>query len=116
MNEQPIEHVEYHEHHSEHPTARKYVGIAVLLAIVTAIEVAIVYFDMPAWMLVAVLVVLALVKFAYVARWFMHLKFDERVFRMLFFTGLLTALAVFSIVLVLFFAGGDGPAPLVTDG
>ncbi|MFP5297880.1 MAG: hypothetical protein ACLGHL_02705, partial [Actinomycetota bacterium] len=60
--------------------------------------------------------VFAVIKFSYVARWFMHLKFDERVFRMLFVTGLLTALAVFAIVLTLFFAGGDGPAPLVTNG
>lgn len=116
MTHEPIQHVEFHEHHAEHPSARKYVGIAVLLGIVTAIEVAIYYFNLPDWALVAGLMVFAVIKFSYVARWFMHLKFDERVFRMLFVTGLLTALAVFAIVLTLFFAGGDGPAPLVTNG
>jgi hypothetical protein len=49
-------------------------------------------------------------KFALVALWFMHLKFDSRLFRRLFVAGLLIALAVFAIVLGTFFARG-GAAP-----
>jgi cytochrome c oxidase subunit 4 len=117
MTHEPIEHVEYHEHHQAHPSPRAYVWVAILLAIVTSAEVAIYYLDLPNWVLVAGLAVFALIKFAYVARWFMHLKFDERVFRMLFFTGLVFALVLFTIVLSLFFLVGDGgPAPLVTRG
>ncbi len=116
MSHQPIEHVEYEEHHAEHPSPRVYVGIFILLSIVTAVEVAIYYLNMPDWMLVAGLMVFAVIKFFYVARYFMHLKFDERVFRMLFITGIVTALFVFSIVLAwFFFAGEGGPAPLVNQ-
>jgi cytochrome c oxidase subunit IV len=114
---EPVQHVEYHDHHAEHPTPRAYVWVAILLAVVTAIEVAIYYFNLPDWALIAGLMVFALVKFLFVARWFMHLKFDERVFRMLFITGIITALFVFSIVLSIFFLAGDGgPAPLVNGG
>lgn len=115
MTHEPIEHVEFHEHHSAHPSPRAYGWVAIILFIITAIEVAIYYFEMPAWVLVAALMVFALIKFSYVARWFMHLKFDERVFKMLFVTGLITALTVFAIVLTLFLARG-GPSPLVNGG
>jgi cytochrome c oxidase subunit 4 len=116
MTGEPIQHVEYHEHHADHPTPRAYMWVAIFLAIVTAVEVAIYYFNLPDWVLVAGLMVFALVKFSFVARWFMHLKFDERVFRMLFVAGLITALAVFAVVLLWFFVAGDGPAPLVNKG
>lgn len=113
---QPIEHVQHDEHHADHPSPRKYVWIAVFLAIVTAIEVAIYYFEMPTWVLVSSLLIFAVIKFAYVARWFMHLKFDQRMFKLLFFTGLLTALSVFAVMLSIFFFANEGPAPLVNNG
>lgn len=98
-----------------HPGPRKYVFIGIVLFIVTAIEVAIFYIDVPNSVLVTSLLILSLIKFGLVVAWFMHLRFDSRLFRYLFLTGLITALAVFAVVLVVF-AGNDGPAPLITGG
>ena len=100
---------------SHHPQPRQYVFIGVVLAIVTAMEVAIYYFDMAAGLLVAMLLIFALIKFVLVGSWFMHLKFDSRVFRMLFITGIATALVIFTVMLVIFTTQG-GPAPEVTNG
>ncbi len=93
-----------------HPGPRKYVGVAVILAIVTAIEVAIYYIPALFDVIVPLLLAFALIKFIMVALFFMHLKFDSRVFRRFFVIGILLALAIFGIVLWIFFALG-GPAP-----
>jgi cytochrome c oxidase subunit 4 len=100
---------------ASHPSPRKYVFIGVVLFIVTAIEVAIFYIDVASAVLVTSLLILSVIKFALVVAWFMHLRFDSRLFRYLFLAGLITALAVFAIVLVVF-VGNDGPAPLITGG
>ena len=97
-----------------HPSPRKYVWVAVILAIVTAIEVAIYYIDSIASrhsLLITSLLVFALIKFVMVGAYFMHLKFDSPVFRRFFITGLILAMAVFAVVLVFFFThGGAAPA------
>ena len=46
-----------------------------------------------------------------VVGYFMHLKFDSKLFRYLFVTGLGFALVVFTIVLVIFFGAEGGPSP-----
>ena len=101
---------------SHHPTPRVYVMVAVILAIVTAVEVAAYYVTSitkhPA-LFITTLLVLALFKFTMVARYFMHLKFDSPVFRRLFITGIVLALIVFGIVLAFFFTHG-GAAPATT--
>ena len=95
---------------SHHPTPRKYVWIAVILAIVTAAEVAIYYIPALEDVLVPLLIVFATVKFIMVALYFMHLKFDSKMFRRFFVTGIVLAFVVFTIVLLTFFlrpeAGG----------
>ncbi|MGH8992448.1 MAG: cytochrome C oxidase subunit IV family protein [Acidimicrobiia bacterium] len=88
-----------HDAHA-HPTPLKYVGIAAILAFVTAVEVGLYYLDMPDKVLVAMLLGLAFIKFAMVAAYFMHLKFDGRLLRRLFVTGILLALGVYTIALL----------------
>jgi hypothetical protein len=44
----------------------------------------------------------------------MHLRFDSRLFRRLFITGIVLAMAIFAIVLT-FFATHGGPAPGVSS-
>ena len=98
-----------------HPGPRKYVGVAVILAIITLGEVAIYYVESLSGILVPLLIAFAFVKFLLVVSWFMHLRFDSRVFRRLFVTGLVLALAVFAVVLAtFFFASLNGPTPTVT--
>ncbi len=108
----PIETGEKHEL-EHHPGPRQYVAVAIILAIVTAIEVAIYYITVLGDLLVPLLLGFSFMKFALVVLWFMHLKFDSRLFRRLFVAGLLIALAVFAIVLSTFFARG-GAAPGVS--
>jgi caa(3)-type oxidase subunit IV len=97
-----------------HPTPRDYVKIGVALALVTALEVLTYYFSpnqaflgvrMPASVMVPVLLILAVIKFALVVLWFMHLKFDSRLYMRLFVAGLVLALAVFSVAFAFAFGG-----------
>ena len=86
-----------------HPGPREYVVVALVLAVLTAIEVALYYLDfIPQPVVVTTLMVLMVLKFAIVALWFMHLRFDSRIFRRLFITGIILALSVFVIVLLTF--------------
>jgi cytochrome c oxidase subunit 4 len=84
-----------------------------VLSIITAVEIAASYIEMPDGVLVTSLLVMAVVKFFLVASWFMHLKFDHPLFKRLFLTGIITSLLVFGVVLWIFLSRG-GPSPVIT--
>ncbi|MDQ4024654.1 MAG: cytochrome C oxidase subunit IV family protein [Actinomycetota bacterium] len=96
-----------------HPGPRKYVTVAIILAIVTALEVGVYYIEAIEGILVPILLAMAVVKFIMVALYFMHLKFDSRVFRRFFLIGIVLALVIFGIVLWMFFTAMNGPAPAI---
>ena len=80
-----------------------YMKVAAILAIVTFIEWAI--FFAPESMdsiKLTVFSVLSVMKFALVVMFYMHLKFDERLFSMFFVGGLTLASGVIIALLVLF--------------
>ena len=85
-----------------HPNDRKYVKIAIILAVLTAIEVAVYYLDTSDHLLIAMLMPLMIAKFAIVAGYFMHLKFDSPLFTKLFVAGLAFAVGVYTIMLFTF--------------
>lgn len=92
-----------------HPSPREYVRVAVVLAVVTALEVAVYYLD---WvhehgLLIPLLFLFALVKFSLVVLWYMHLRFDSRTYARFFVMGLAGALTLYVAVLLMFrtFAG-----------
>ena len=89
------EHATHAEHGESHGASDKqYVVIALILAALTAIEVSTYYVDFgPLFM--PTLFVLMIVKFVIVASYFMHLKFDNKLFTYLFYSGLLLAIAVY---------------------
>jgi len=93
--------VEAHEGGHDHPTDAKYIRVAIVLGIVTALEVATYFVDVGP-ILIPALMVMMVVKFFYVAAWFMHLKFDSVVFTRFFVTGLILATAVYCIALTVF--------------
>ena len=85
-----------------HPTPRTYVTIAVILGVITAVEVGIFYIESIKDVLVPMFIVLSTVKFALVAMFYMHLKFDERIFSMFFVGGLVLAASIILALMALF--------------
>ena len=86
------------EHHdSDHPSPAKYIQIAVILTLITAFEVAIYYVDaISNEAFIAIFIGMSVVKFIIVAMYYMHLKFDHRIFTWLLLVGLI--LAMFAVI------------------
>lgn len=86
-----------------HPPAREYVLIAVVLAIITGAEV-LTYYQQAALheTIVPILFILSAVKFVLVAMFYMHLKFDNRLFSALFSGPLVLAMGVLIALLSIF--------------
>ena len=72
------------------------------LAAITTIEVAVFYVNWLGYGIIPVLTILSVAKFALVAMFFMHLRYDARLFSWLFVGGLALALTVVFALLVLF--------------
>ncbi len=80
----------------DHPSDRKYIQIALILALLTAAEVATFYVeDEIGFLLVPILLLMMVVKFFIVAAWFMHLRFDSNLFTRVFVSGIILAVAVY---------------------
>ena len=96
-------HVEHSDAEHDHPSDRTYVGIALILAVITAGEVATYYVeDQLGSALVPILLVMMVAKFAIVAAWFMHLKFDSNLFTRVFVAGIVLAIGVYIAALSAF--------------
>jgi cytochrome c oxidase subunit IV len=95
-----------HEGLISHPSDLKYVYIALILGVFTAIEVTTYWwddwFDASKGLIIPVLFALMIVKFAMVAGYFMHLKFDSPLFTRMFSAGLAFAVGVYCIMLTAF--------------
>jgi cytochrome c oxidase subunit 4 len=76
--------------------------IALVLAAITAVEVAIYYVKSDLGLGFApILITMAAVKFFLVGAFFMHLRFDNRVLRRFFVTGIVLAIIIYVIVFLL---------------
>jgi cytochrome c oxidase subunit IV len=89
-------------HGAGHPSPKEYIRIGVVLAVLTALEVAASYTGVSGAVLIPTLLVLAVIKFALVVLWFMHLKFDDRRYARFFVMGLSGAAILYLIVLISF--------------
>ena len=96
------EHVEAHEEH--HPGPRQYVIIGVILGVITAIEVGLFYVQAAAALIVWLLMLSSLAKFLLVVGFFMHLKFDDRRFALLFFAPLIIMVSLAVALMAMFFS------------
>ena len=83
-----------HEAVHAHPGAGTYVVIGVMLTVITAIEVAVYYIPAMHPVLAPVLLSLSLLKFVLVVMFYMHLKFDSRLFSTVFVAPLILAVSV----------------------
>ncbi|MDQ3782249.1 MAG: cytochrome C oxidase subunit IV family protein, partial [Actinomycetota bacterium] len=81
---------------------RLYWMIALILAVVTAAEVAASYVEAVEPVLVPLLLVMGAVKFGIVVAFFMHLKFDRPLFRSLFLVGVIGSIPLFVVLLLTF--------------
>ena len=71
-------------HAEHHPGVIEYTQIGLVLFVITCIEVGMYYVGLSHNALVAVLLVMSLVKFTLVVLWFMHLRFDSKLFTVFF--------------------------------
>lgn len=85
-----------------HPGARTYILIAAILTIITAAEVAVFYVPALASVLVPILLTLSAGKFILVIMFYMHLKFDSRIFTGVFVVPLVLAMLVVISLFLLF--------------
>ncbi len=88
--------------HTGHPTPKTYFIVAMILSAITAVEVAIFYATWLGHGIIPVLAILSTVKFAMVAMFYMHLRYDGRLFSSLFVGGLALAFAVVFALIGLF--------------
>jgi cytochrome c oxidase subunit IV len=86
-------------HHAA--TDKQYVLVALILMVMTAAEVTLSYLDVG-WIFLPALLVLMTAKFLTVVSYFMHLKFDHKIFTFLFYMGLILAVSVYAAALATF--------------
>ena len=115
--------MESHRHPSERPLPpiSVYIYVSVVLTVVTAIEVAAFYLDVPSYVLVPIFIILSVFKFVLVVMFFMHLRYDHKIFSSFFTIGVLLAMGVALGLIALFnnFDVGNprvlaAPAPVPT--
>jgi cytochrome c oxidase subunit 4 len=98
--------VEHKQGTAEHAASFTYIQIALILAVLTALEVTAFYLPdamrPPGWMLVIVLILLSVVKFGLVASYFMHLRYDHRLYASCFAAGLVVATGTILALVTLF--------------
>jgi cytochrome c oxidase subunit 4 len=105
---------EVHSAHHEHPSDWLYVKVALFLGALTALEVATYFWEdifgakASTTALVLTLFPMMIIKFGTVIMYFMHLKYDNPIFKRVFLFGLALAAAVFLIMMSTFvFWTGD---------
>src|SRR5437879_8097234 len=121
-----------HGHEEGHAIVGIYIEVAVVLAIVTAVEIGALYIPgLPPHFLVGFLIVMSILKFALVVAFFMHLYYDSKLLTALFVGPLTIACAIILALMALFGSyillqrgwamahwgqGPVGPPPLGPEG
>src|SRR5690348_5419388 len=103
-----VAHAAPHEadpHAHAHPTWKQYKWVALILTLITVVEVWVYYIPsfVASKVFVPALLIMSAVKFAIVVLFYMHLKYDARLFRALF-TGPLI-IAVVTLISLMFLFG-----------
>lgn len=103
------------DHGDEENKFQIYIKIAMLLAVITGIEIVVIFLPFATWLIVTTLVVLSTVKFLYVIFYFMHLKWDKAFVTILFFIGLILATGTAWALLTIFGVEASVPLTAVSD-
>ena len=95
--------LDHHHLHIHTTSDQNYTLIALLLALLTAMEVAVTEIsDFPESLLIPSLLLMMAVKFFVVVSYFMHLKHDAALFKFGFYVGLAGAVVLYSVMLTTF--------------
>ncbi len=114
---EPTEALVEHDHSDHnHPTDATYWKVGGILALLTGLEVS-TYWWPKAWHkgTAVLLIIMMVIKFATVAMYFMHLKFDSKVLRRVFVAGLLLAVGVYLAALGSFTFFHDSGVPAFSN-
>ncbi len=85
-----------------YPTPRDYWLIALILAVITGAEVSVTYVSALDSVVAPLLIVMSAAKFVIVVGYFMHLKYEKKLYRNLFLIGVIAAPLLFGTVLFTF--------------
>ncbi|MFL6207186.1 MAG: cytochrome C oxidase subunit IV family protein [Acidimicrobiales bacterium] len=94
--------------HREHPSDAQYVKVAAFLAVLTGLEVSTYFWEdifgkkASTTALVLTLFPMMIIKFGTVILYFMHLKYDNPLFKRVFLFGLILAVIVFAVMMTTF--------------
>jgi cytochrome c oxidase subunit IV len=96
-----------HAHHPDekpHPTWKQYRWVALILTVITIVEVWAYYIPefVASRLFVPSLLIMSAAKFAIVVLFYMHLRYDHRLFRALFTGPLIIAITTVIVLLFLF--------------
>ena len=84
----------------EHPSDWTYIKVALFLGALTALEVSTYFWEDPSTtVLVATLFPMMIIKFGVVVAYFMHLRYDNPLFRRVFVFGLMLAVVVYLVAM-----------------
>src|ERR1043165_1669710 len=87
----------------EHPTWKEYKWVALILTLITVVEVWVYYTPFKASPLFTpALLIMSAVKFAIVVLFYMHLKYDHKIFKALFTGPLIIAMSTLIALLLVF--------------
>jgi cytochrome c oxidase subunit 4 len=101
MTVSPAPHPRSQNGEHSHASVATYVKIAIVLTVVTALEFAVIYIRTLTPILVPLLLVMSAGKFALVALFFMHLRYDKPILSTLFAAPLIIAIVVIVALMTL---------------
>tara|TARA_B100000459_G_C8465889_1_gene152114 strand:+ start:84 stop:527 length:444 start_codon:yes stop_codon:yes gene_type:complete len=78
-----------------------YAIVGLVLAVITLVEFLVFYVESLGVLLIPIMLVLSLMKFVIVVAFFMHLRFDNKIFTILFFAGFVLAVVIGIVLLIL---------------
>ena len=87
--------------HPDHASIKTYVMVAGILAVITALEFGVIYVRRLTPILVPLLLIMSIGKFALVVMYFMHLRYDGKPLTFLFVAPLLLAVGLAIAVMTL---------------
>ncbi len=98
------------EAHAHESKFHVFVQLAMVLAIITGLELLVIYMPLAIWLIITLLMAMSAIKFVAVIWVFMHLKWDKRFLTVLFFIG--TVIGSGTLWALLLVHGAEASTPI----